>query len=175
MARKGWYIMSCSRCGAEFAPRRSTARFCSTLCRVQFNRNRVRENVVQQYGGQCALAPRVDGEEAEGLEALDHDLGACHGALVVVGKRLALCAHHKGVLGEEKFKSKFEPEVYAEIRRQQGRERKGNAQFQGRVGGFVRGYRRPEKLGSKSSWRESYQKPKTLEDIRAGWDGCEAF
>lgn len=164
--------MVCANCGAGFEARRSTARFCSDGCRVRSKRKRLREEVIARQGGRCVFAipddepdDHVD-EDLEPVEFESEDLGECHGALVVVkvyrdGRRTsnnceAVCTRHKGMLGEERFKSKFEPELYREIREKQGREKAGNAHFRNNVGGFMKGYRRPEKLGAKSSWRKPY-------------------
>ena len=171
--------MTCLQCSTEFTARRSTARFCKAKCRVKFNREKHRKAAFEQSAGSCIAAPVVASDDAEtGFEVVDlgaPDYGPCEGHLLLCGERALVCRRHKGVLGEEKFKSKFDREHYEAIRQQQGREHAGNQHFKTNVGGFMRGYRRPEKLGAKSSWRGPYRKPQTLEDMRGAWDGGDSF
>lgn len=134
--------VTCKHCGAAFEARRSTARFCSTLCRVRANRVAIRREVLRRQNGRCAYAPllreRDDDLEDIDLDDLGEPDGPCEGALVILARRVAVCHRHKGQLGERGFASKFEPERYHAIRRQQGRECRGNSLFHARVAAFVR-------------------------------------
>lgn len=145
--------MKCPQCSSEFEPCRSTARFCSAKCRVYFSRAERRKTVLEEGGGQCAFAPDDCYEPGPDLELVDlgvPDFGYCQGTLLVLKGGVIACRRHKGKLGEERFKARFEFGLYHAIRRQQGAEVNGNAHFRSNVRGFMRGYRRKANTRSES-------------------------
>jgi hypothetical protein len=142
---------------------------------VNFNRARLRADVLKRQGGLCFAAllwkqqsDNVADDNFEPIVAFE-SLGSCYGKLFVVRIRgdvprnvsncRVYCARHAGVAGEEKYKARL-GDRYESARKQQGVEKVGNGRFRDRVRAFNLRYLPPEKLGPKSSWKlpESYHR-----------------